>query len=102
MIPRILKQSRLWSIAVAVLIAAQVALALHGVEHKFDLGAPPSDHCALCQVVSTLAPGPAADPIAAPTLHELTRVAAVFAPQPRIFPSPAGFRSRAPPTVVSV
>lgn len=102
MMLRTLKHTRFWYAAVALLMVAQLALAFHSVEHKFDIAPPLGDHCALCQVASTMAPGPSAELIAAPTLHALTHVAPRAVPQPRNLPSPAGFRSRAPPAVVSV
>jgi hypothetical protein len=89
---------RVRAILIAVLMAAQLALALHSVEHKFDI-APSSDHCALCQVAATTLPGPAANPIAIPTFYELTQVAALPVAPPRRFPSTENFRSRAPPAV---
>ncbi|MBY0512248.1 MAG: hypothetical protein K2P94_19105 [Rhodospirillaceae bacterium] len=102
MMLRALKQSRFWPIALALLMAAQLALAFHGVEHKYEFVAPIGDGCALCHVASVMAPGPSAGPIAAPTFHELAQIAPLAAAPPRILPSPAGFRSRAPPAVVSV
>jgi hypothetical protein len=99
---RTLKQSRFWSVLVTLLMAAQLGLAFHSLEHTFDSGLPANDHCALCQVASTMASGPAAEPIAAPSLYAFVTVAAVITPLLRTSASPAGFRSRAPPVIVSL
>jgi hypothetical protein len=102
MMLRRLKQSGLWSVLVALLMAAQLALAFHGVEHKIHPGLLQGDECALCQVASTMAPAPTAEPVAAPSLYASILVDSIVKALPRVSASPAGFRSRAPPSSVSV
>ena len=100
---RQIKQSSLWSFVIALLVAAQFALAVHTLEHKFnpDLAAQ-GEECALCQVASTMAPGPATEPLATPNFYVFVSVLAFISPLPCAVASPAGFRSRAPPLSVSV
>jgi hypothetical protein len=102
MMLRALKHSRFWSAMVALLMAAQLGLAFHSLEHKFEAGLSPSDHCALCQVASAMGPGPASQLLAPPNLHELTASDTVATPPPHVLAAPSGFRSRAPPRHVSV
>lgn len=90
-----------WSVMIALLMAAQIGLALHSVEHKFSSDAATvQDHCALCKVASSMAAAPAAPPIA-PVEYVLAIVDPfVVASLVSAAPAPA-FRSRAPPITVS-
>jgi hypothetical protein len=97
-----IKKSGFWSAMIALLMAAQLGLAFHSLEHKFNAGTLQGDDCALCQVASTMAPGPTAEPIAAPNFYVLVTNDTVAVSLPRVSASPAGFRSRAPPHIVSV
>ena len=102
MMLRTIKKSGLWSFVIAVLMAAQFALAFHSLEHKFNPDAAPGDECALCQVASTMALGPTAELVAAPVRLVFVGVDVVVLDAPREAASPAGFRSRAPPLSLSV
>ena len=96
-----LKRLRLWSIVAFLLMAAQIGLALHTVEHKFtNDSAVASEHCTLCKVASGMAAAPAA-PAIAPVAYVLA-VVDTFVVTTLIAGAPApAFRSRAPPTTVS-
>ena len=102
MMLRTIKRSGFWSLAIAILMAAQFALAFHSFEHKFN---PAStwhcEECALCHVASTAAPEPTVV-LQAPTSNAIDRVVAVTASQIILAVAVAGFRSRAPPLSVSV
>ena len=94
------KRSGLWSFAIALVMAAQLAFSFHHLEHKFDLNAP-TDECALCHGISTAAPPSEAALVVAPVGYEPAPVAApvsIFAYSLSV----AGFRARAPPLSVSV
>jgi hypothetical protein len=98
MMLRFIKRSRLWSCAIAILMAAQVALAFHTVEHQ--VGAEDfsqAEHCALCQVASGMDAPPAVaavEPVTAPL--DFVRPTP-SAPVPSVAPA-SGFHARAPPT----
>ena len=102
MILRTLKKSSLWSFAVAILMAAQLALTFHHLQHKMnpDVTAQGED-CAVCQVASTMAPGPAAQPVMPPAINALLLRFSCIAAGPGQAAVVAGFRSRAPPISVS-
>jgi len=90
------KRSGLWMFAIALLMAAQVALALHTVDHQFSADATASEHCTLCHTATAMAPAPVAE-APAPVLDVLAT-----APEATVSflvpaTSVAGFRSRAPP-----
>lgn len=101
MMLRDFKRFRFWSVLVALLVAAQIGIALHVVEHKFTGDAAAAqEHCTLCKVTTAMAAAPAA-PAIAPAEYSIgiadTCVAALlFTAAPT-----AAFRSRAPPTAVS-
>ncbi len=101
MILKTIKHSRLWSLAIALLMAAQVALALHSLHHQIKPDAlAASEHCTLCQVASTMAPPVV---LAVIPVGEAFAVADVFVPAHLIAAAPAAaFRSRAPPLPLSV
>jgi len=97
---RALTRLRLWPALVAVLVAAQMALSFHAVEHA--LSAAPPEECVICHVTHTATPGPSAAAIATPNLYLLARIIAFVPPLPSVSVSPAGFLARAPPASVSV
>jgi len=97
MMLRTLKRSWLWSLAISLLMAAQIALALHSVHHEFSSDIDTSsDACAICQVASAMSAAPDAVSIE-PASYFVTR-AAVPAPPP-IYSAAitAAFQARAPP-----
>ena len=99
---RTVKPSRFWSFAIALLMAMQIGLALHTSSHKLSPDAAArGDDCVLCQVASTMAPAPAAPPLAPLSFTYAPIVAQVL---PLAIPAvpAAAFRSRAPPAAVSV
>jgi len=102
MILKSIKHSRLWSFAIALLMAAQVALALHSLHHQIKPDAlVAGEHCTLCQVASTLAPPPVV--LAVIPVGEAIAVADEIVPLERLTAAPAAaFRSRAPPHPLSV
>jgi hypothetical protein len=95
-----LKRTGLWSFVIALVMAAQVAFAFHHLEHKFEAHVP-GDECAICHVISTAAPPPEAETVAAPVETELTRA---VAPASSFVHSVylIGFQARAPPILVSI
>jgi hypothetical protein len=102
MMVKSLKQSRFWAFAIAVLVAAQLALALHSFEHRFNPDVFKADECALCQVASTMAAGPASVAISLPNFEFFVRELGFVAQATRPVIHPAGFSSRAPPLSVSI
>ncbi len=95
------RRGRLWSIAIAMMLLAQFALAFHGLNHRIHPEAASlGGDCALCQVASNMAPAPESVTLAPPALSvgEYIAVAEQIAPR-RSWPT-AGFRSRAPPLSV--
>lgn len=97
-----IKHTRLWSFAIALLVAAQVALALHSLHHQIKPDAlVAGDQCTLCQVVSTMAPPPVV--LAVIPVGEAIAVADEIVPLELLTTAPtAAFRSRAPPQSLSV
>jgi len=92
-----IKSSRFWSCAIALLVAVQLALALHSFNHDFNSDAVTrGDECAVCHVASNMAPAPA-DAVIAPVSYIIAAVIADVLPAPVPAAPPAGFRSRAPP-----
>jgi len=102
MMLRTIKRSGFWSWAIAILMAAQFALAFHSFEHKFNPASTwHGEECALCHVASTTTPEPSVV-LQGPTSHVVERIVAVVAPLAIPAAAVAGFRSRAPPLSVSV
>lgn len=102
MILKTIKPSRLWSLAIALLMAAQVALALHSLHHQIKPDALAAvEHCTLCHVAATIAPPPVV--LAVIPVGEAIAVADVCAPLALVAAAPAApFRARAPPLPLSV
>ena len=92
---------RWWFFLVPLLLAAQVALGVHQLEHRLNPDLLAGDECAVCQFASTMAPAP--EPMAIVPPAEL--FFAVLLPEAvqalRPAASPAGFNSRAPPAALS-
>ena len=102
MMLRSLKRSGFWAFAIALLMSAQLGLALHSFEHKFRPDAlAATDNCALCQVAATMAPAPDVT-IAAPAFQAFAVVHHTLQPVPLSAAIVTGFRSRAPPVSVSI
>lgn len=99
---RAIKHSRLWSFAIALLMVAQVALALHSLHHQIKPDAlAAGEHCTLCQVAQTMAPPPVV--VAVIPVGEAIAVADEIVPlHLAAAVRTAAFRSRAPPLPVSV
>lgn len=91
----------LWSFLVALLLAAQVGLGVHQLQHRLSPDVVASDDCKLCQFASQATPAP--DPIV--ILPPVLVVAAILAFLARDLLAAqhvaAGFRSRAPPVKIS-
>jgi len=102
MMLRAIKSSGLWSVVAALLLAAQMALSLHYVEHKFTVDASAGGDCVICQVASTMAPGASGDPVVLPGSPVAERVIAVSHDLRVTIRPVADFQSRAPPIPVSV
>jgi len=94
------KRSGLWMFAIALLMAAQLALTLHTVDHQLGLdGGAASEHCTLCHAATAMAPAPTGE-LPTPTLRVLGSLPEAV-PQsyiPATFV--AGFRARAPPVSI--
>lgn len=102
MITQSIKRSGFWGFAIALLMAAQLGLALHAFGHKFSLDAlAATDNCALCKVASTMEPAPDVV-IVAPVFQTCTVAHISLQPLPLPAAAVAGFRPRAPPTSVSL
>lgn len=89
----------LWSFLVALLLAAQVGLGVHQLQHSLSPDVVASDDCKLCQFASHATTGPEPIVILPPSLIIaviVTLSAQVFFTAQR---SAAGFRSRAPPRI---
>lgn len=97
-----LKHSRFWSFAVAVLMAALIALALHTLHHQIKPDAlTAGEQCTLCHVVSTMAPPPVV--LAVIPVSDAIAVADAIISMELVAAAPAAaFRARAPPISVSV
>ncbi len=96
-----LKRLRLWSVLASLLMAAQIGLALHTVEHKFtSASAAVGEHCTLCKVASGMAAAPTA-PAIAPAEYVLGFVDTFVVSAPISAAPEVAFRSRAPPIPVS-
>lgn len=92
----------LWSFLVALLLAAQVGLGVHQLQHRLNSDAVASDDCKLCQFASHVTTGPEPIVILPPTLivaEVLTLPTQDFFAVERPV---AGFRSRAPPHAISI
>jgi hypothetical protein len=94
-------RGRLWSFLVVLLLASQVGLGVHRLQHHLTPDAVAADDCKLCQLSNhaTTAPEPVT---VLPPVLVVTEVAMLPARdllQAQRFA--AGFRSRAPPTAVS-
>jgi hypothetical protein len=92
----------LWSLVVSLLLAAQVALGVHQLEHRLNPDLVTSDDCALCHFASAATAGPEPQIIVPPTLTMVERIEFTLPTLPLIARDVAGFRSRAPPVSVSV
>ena len=91
----------LWSFLVALLLAAQVGLGVHQLQHRLNPDVVASDDCKLCQFASHATAGPEPIIILPPSLIIaiiITLSAQSFFTAQR---STAGFRSRAPPRIFS-
>ena len=85
--------------AAALMLAAQFALGVHQFQHYLNLDADAENHCVLCQVAAGQDTGPVPQSIPVPT--ETVADTQYVIPQESTYYralSPAGFRSRAPPT----
>ncbi len=97
---RIFRHSRIWSFAVALLIAAQLGLSFHIFQDKIgDLTR--GDDCALCQVASSMSAAPTAAALPLPTRFIVIRRTTFAVLAPRQAETTASFQSRAPPLPVS-
>ncbi|MBY0510162.1 MAG: hypothetical protein K2P94_08395 [Rhodospirillaceae bacterium] len=94
------QRNRLWSLVVALLIVAQVALAIHQIGHRLNPDLRASDECSLCQFASAMTDGPQALTIVVPTFVVIERLELAPAATPPLPNSVSGFRSRAPPVSV--
>ena len=98
-----LRRSCVWTAVAVMLLAAQFGLAVHQLEHRLhpDI-ATIADDCIACQFASTLSDGPSVDAAVMPIDIDL----GTLVPGTHLFLRPqqlqSGFRSRAPPNVVSV
>ncbi len=95
-------RNRLWSFVVALLLAAQVALGIHQLEHRLHPELSASNECSLCQFASAMLDGPQAPAIVVPTFAFIERLESIPEATPTLGNAVAGFRSRAPPISVSV
>ena len=99
---RAIRRSRLWSFVVPLLLLAQLALALHQLNHRIHpeitgLG----NDCTLCHFASNMAAAPEPTTFVPPVLSASDRIVAAPQAAPRQNWSTSGFRSRAPPLPVS-
>jgi hypothetical protein len=88
---------KFWSIVAALLMAAQIGLAFHAVDHQFTSDAS-VEHCVLCKVSQTMAAAPSA-PAIAPIEYAIGHADHVVVTFSFSSPPTAAFRSRAPPIV---
>ena len=93
MMLRSIKRSGFWAFAIALLMAAQLGLALHSFGHTFTPDAlAATDNCALCQVAATMAPAPGIT-IVAPVFNAFIIIQQTLQPQPLPAILVAGFPS---------
>ncbi len=92
----------LWSLVVSMLLAAQVALGVHQLEHRLNPDIVTTDECALCHFASASTAGPEPQAVVPPTLNVVEYVEPAAQTLPLTARRVAGFRSRAPPTSLSV
>ncbi len=91
----------LWSFLVALLLAAQVGLGVHQLQHRLNPEIIANDDCKLCQFASQATEGPEPIVVLPPALV-VAEVIALSAQAVRTAQRPvAGFRSRAPPIGIS-
>ncbi len=98
-----LRRSCIWAAIAAVLLTAQIGLAVHQLEHRLhpDIAAI-ADDCTACQFSSALSDGPPANAVIMPIGIDLGTLAPGSHVLLGLRKSPAGFHSRAPPYTVSV
>ncbi len=102
MMLRTARQTSFWNLAIALLVAVQLALALHSSAHRFgDSIAAPGDGCTLCQVASTMAPGPGGA-VATPVFIASAAPAVPLQPLAHLDAPAAAFHPRAPPVLISL
>lgn len=90
-------RNRLWSLVVALLLAAQVALGVHQVSHRLNPDLRAGDECSLCQFASAMVDGPQPQAVIVPTFVVVERLEVIAETCPTLRYAVAGFRSRAPP-----
>jgi hypothetical protein len=88
---------RLWTLVVALLMAAQFGLLLHQTQHHLHPGVTAADNCALCQVTAGATTGPAGPLLILPAFILIATITRAVMVLPRRAAVAAAFQSRAPP-----
>lgn len=95
------RRGRLWSFLAALLLVAQVGLGVHQLQHRLNPDIIASDDCTLCHFASHATPGPEPVVVLPPVLVVAEVVALPAQDLLDAQRSAAGFRSRAPPYIIS-
>src|SRR5437879_1751440 len=86
-----------WRVLVVVLLAAQVAVGLHQIEHRLKPGTVADDSCVVCQSAANLHAGPEPIAIVPPVAALLDRIQPLSAVLPAPLFRTSAFRPRGPP-----